>query len=400
MKVKLTVTAGPHVGREFEFDGHDTFLVGRSKAAHFRLSHDDPYFSRRHFLIEANPPRVRVIDLNSRNGTRVNGAKVPSAELQDGDQVRAGHTVFTVSVVLANPEHTATFDGPVAQLFDSSPSFSGVEVPGYRLGAELGRGGMGVVLRAVRLADGTAAAVKLVSTAAGVGRRQVDKFLREARIMGELRHPNIVARIDAGETSGGQLFIAMELVDGPDLSKVLKDRGPLAVPTAVRAVCQALDGLAHAHDRGFVHRDVKPSNLLAAGPPDNPVVKVADFGLARAYEESNLSGLTMQGEAGGTPAFMAPEQVTHYRDVKPPADQYAAAATLYTLVSNKLPYDPAPTVPHMLARILSQDPVPLLHRRPDLPPGLAAAVHTAMAREPAQRFRDARAFRQALLPFA
>jgi serine/threonine-protein kinase len=99
MNVTLTVTAGPHTGREFAFDRHDTFLVGRSKGAHFQLSYDDPYFSRRHFLVEVNPSRVRVMDLNSRNGIAVNGQKVRTADLNDGDELRAGHTVPDVTAL-------------------------------------------------------------------------------------------------------------------------------------------------------------------------------------------------------------------------------------------------------------------------------------------------------------
>ncbi|MBX9581970.1 MAG: FHA domain-containing protein, partial [Gemmataceae bacterium] len=108
MNVRLVVTAGPHAGREFAFDQHDTVLVGRSKDAHLRLSYDDPYFSRRHFLVEVNPPRVRVLDLDSRNGTLVNGRRVRDAELKDGDEVTAGHTVFKVHVPPPDPDEVRT----------------------------------------------------------------------------------------------------------------------------------------------------------------------------------------------------------------------------------------------------------------------------------------------------
>ena len=113
MKIKLTIIAGPHQGREFVFDGHDTFLVGRTKDAHFQLSYDDPYFSRRHFLVEVNPPRCRLIDLNSRNGTLLNGARIQTAEVADGDEIAAGHTVFKVCVIAPEPDEIETLDLPV-----------------------------------------------------------------------------------------------------------------------------------------------------------------------------------------------------------------------------------------------------------------------------------------------
>src|SRR3954453_6347351 len=98
MNVTLSVTDAPHAGRDFTFDRHDTFLVGRSKDAHLQLSYDDPYFSRRHFLVEMTPPRGRGLDLGSSNGTHVNGQRVRATELHDGDEVRAGHTVFRVRI--------------------------------------------------------------------------------------------------------------------------------------------------------------------------------------------------------------------------------------------------------------------------------------------------------------
>src|SRR5947207_14257995 len=98
MRIILNVVAGPHKGLEFTFDRHDTFLVGRSRSAHFRLPSKDKYFSRLHFMMEVNPPQCRLIDLGSHNGTFVNGAQVLTADLKDGDQIRAGHTVLHVHV--------------------------------------------------------------------------------------------------------------------------------------------------------------------------------------------------------------------------------------------------------------------------------------------------------------
>jgi len=121
----------------------------------------------------------------------------------------------------------------------------------------------------------------------------------------------------------------MELATGPDFDRILKNRGPSPIKPAVRGICQMLTGLAHAHEKGFVHRDIKPANILVHKDGTTKTTKLADFGLARAYEVSQLSGVTMQGDVGGTPRYMPPEQVTHFRNVKPAADQYSAAATLY-----------------------------------------------------------------------
>jgi serine/threonine-protein kinase len=397
VKITLTVTAGPFAGRTFEFDGRDTLLVGRAADAHLRLSFDDPYFSRRHFLVEVNPPRCRVIDLNSRNGTLKNGTRVQAADLRDGDEIQAGHTVFKVAV-----EHPPAAD---PQTLDLPADATGVYVagavalPGYRIEGEIGRGGMGVVYRATRMRDGLPVAVKTITTAAGVTPKQVERFLRECRILGELDHPNIVACRELGEADGF-VFLAMDLVPGPDLATRLRELGPHDVRTAVRIACHVLAGLAHAHAKGFVHRDVKPANVLVGRYGDKQVAKLADFGLARVYEASNLSGLTLLGVVGGTPAFMAPEQVTHYRRVRPPADQYAAAATLYRLLTGHFTHDFPKDLGAQLALLVTGEPVPIAARRPDLPPGLAAVIHRALSREPADRFPDVLALRKELTRFA
>jgi eukaryotic-like serine/threonine-protein kinase len=420
MNVTLTVTAGPHAGKEFAFDRHDTFLVGRSKDAHFKLSSDDPYFSRRHFLVEVNPPRVRVLDLNSRNGISVNGNRVKKAELKDGDELKAGHTVFRVNVPQPDPDLQGTLDLPSANPLPApkppapkppapkppAPASEatvqhtvGPQISGYRIDLEIGRGAMGVVYRATREADGQAVAVKVITPVAGVTAKDAQRFLREARIVNALEHKNIIRGFDSGE-SGGQLYLVMELVTGPDLRDRVKDRGPLDVKTAVRLMLHALDGLAHAHGKGFVHRDIKPANLLLDGPKDRRVVKVADFGLARAFNECGISGLTMQDEIGGTPAFMAPEQVTHYRDAKPAADQYSAAATLYYLLCGQyvLNFETATTA--QMVQIVTDDRVPIRKRRADVPAGLEAALMKALSREPGDRHRDVAALKDAIRPFA
>jgi len=189
-------------------------------------------------------------------------------------------------------------------------------------------------------------------------------------------------------------------VDGTDLSQRVKDRGPLDVTAAVRLTLGMLDGLAHAHAKGFVHRDVKPANLLLGGPKNKRVAKISDFGLARVYDACNLSGITMNGDSGGTPAFMPPEQVTHYRDAKPLADQYSAAATLYYLLCGQFVLDFEPTVEGRMIQIVTDARVPLRERRPDVPAGLEAAIMKALALEPEKRHRSVAALREAIRPWA
>jgi eukaryotic-like serine/threonine-protein kinase len=275
----------------------------------------------------------------------------------------------------------------------------GQPVPGYRLLRELGRGGTGVVYLAARDGDGTLVALKTILPAVEASPKEVQKFLREADILRQLNHPRIVRFLDMNIT-GGQLWFAMEFIPGTDAARLLKKHGPLPVERAVRLVCQALKALEYAHARGFIHRDIKPANLLVTRRRSGREVAVlADFGLARVYQASQLSGLTMTGAMGGTPMFMPPEQITHYRQARPAADQYAAAMTLYNLLTGRYGFDLPEQFKHWITMILEDDPIPLRQRRPELPAELEAVVHRALHKDPEGRFPDVRAFRMALKTF-
>jgi len=402
VKVRLSIISGPQKGKEFVLEGHDTFLVGRSKDAHFQLSSDDPFCSRRHFLLEVNPPRCRLINLSTRNGTLLNGTEVQVVEIGDHDEIRAGNTTFKVFFVPSESDLSETVDLP-SPVFEGRPSATNDSTlprfPGYRIDREIGRGGMGVVYRGTRTQDGLPVAIKTITPAIGVGRKSIDRFLREGRILSQLDHANIIAFREFGDADG-VIYLVMDFVEGDDLGARLRERGPEPVRKAIRIICQILSGLAHAHTKGFVHRDIKPSNILLHRDGANRTSKLADFGLARVYETSRISGLTMQGEVGGTPAYMAPEQVTHYRQVKPAADQYAAAATLYKILTGHYIHDLPKNLGASIGIIVSADPVPIASRGRDLPAGLAEVIHKALSREPDDRYPDVTALRKELAKFA
>jgi serine/threonine-protein kinase len=273
-------------------------------------------------------------------------------------------------------------------------------VAGYRIVRELGRGGMGVVYLALREQDGARVALKTIKPAVAAGNVALLRFLREARILGELDHPNIVAFREMGEAEG-VLHFAMDYVRGTDLSHIQKDHGgPLPIPRAVALVSQLLQALDYAHAKGFVHRDIKPANVLVATEGGREQVKLTDFGLARVYQASNMSGLTMKGDLGGTIAYMAPEQITELREARPPVDQYAAGATLYKLLTDRYIYDMPNKLEQQITKILLEDPVPIRSRSRELPGTLAQVIHRSLARDPAARFSSVMEMRRALAPFA
>jgi serine/threonine-protein kinase len=255
---------------------------------------------------------------------------------------------------------------------------------------------MGVVYLALDFRQGHTVALKTIIPERQCGASEVERFLREARILQQLAHPHIVAFREMGELCG-QLYFAMDFVAGVDARALLQREGPLPIKRAVRLIAQALEALHHAHERGFVHRDVKPANLLVVQRDATEAVKVLDFGLARTYQMSRMSGLTMMGEVGGTVPFMAPEQLTNFREARPPVDQYAAAATLYHLLTGKYVHDFPADFQQRFLKILQDDPVPLRSRRPDVPEAVASVIHRALERSPEKRYPNAAAFGAALL---
>ncbi|MBX9582744.1 MAG: protein kinase [Gemmataceae bacterium] len=288
MRVALHATAGPNAGLAVVFDRREAVVLGRADP---RLPHPDPYLGRRHLLLEVDPPACRVTDLGSRNGTWVNGERITHADLKDGDELRAGRTTFRVAVGPApglddtlpdaptapaetGPYHPPAETGdpadPATQVSRRPPGVVPGEandfpaVRGYRVVREVGRGGMGAVYEAVREADGQTVALKVIRPGVAPSDLAVGRFLREAAVLRQISHPTIVRHLDNGE-DGGVIWLAMEYVPGTDAAKRVKADGPLRPATAVRVAVQVLKALAHAHGRGFVHRDVKPSNVLTYG---------------------------------------------------------------------------------------------------------------------------------------
>jgi eukaryotic-like serine/threonine-protein kinase len=394
-RVVLEVVEGPHLGQRIVLDGHDTVLVGRGSQARLRLV-NDPHFSRHHFLVEVNPPRALLRDLGSRNGTLINGRRVQQCTLSPGDVISGGQTrirftavdaadALTTTNLPARAADERTHFGPPVPALEGAPAPA---VPGYEVLRKLGQGGMGAVYLARHQATGDSVALKVIIPEAAARDSAVNRFLREARLLSQLDHPRIVRFREVG-LHLGQFFLAMEYVEALDLKALLAGMEPPRRVAACAAVlCQALEGLENAHARGVVHRDVKPGNLLVGGWGGDLQTKVADFGLARNYQNAGLSGMTHEGQGLGTLPFTAPEQIVSARTALPAVDVYAAGA---------YPYDFSCADPVRV--VLESPPVPLAARCPWVPAALAEVVHRALAKEPAQRFAGADAMRQALLPF-
>ncbi len=270
--------------------------------------------------------------------------------------------------------------------------------PDYEIKKELGRGGMGVVYLAHNRLMGRDEVLKVMGREIIEKPGVLDRFLREIRAVAKLRHPNIVTAYSAIRV-GESIVFAMEFVDGLDLSRMVKVKGPLPVAHACLFIQQAALGLQHAHDAGLVHRDIKPGNLMLARKAEKATVKVLDFGLAKATREEKVDGgLTSVGQALGTPDFIAPEQILDAQSADIRADIYSLGGTLYYLLTGRPPFK-ATSLYDMYQAHISRDADPLNFVRSEVPSELAALVAKMMAKEPSRRFQTPEEVAQALLPF-
>jgi len=495
MKVTINVTAGPAQGRSFTFDEPDCFLFGRTQDARVSLP-DDPYVSRQHFLLEICPPNCRVSDLESKNGTFVNGVryggrKTPDAgvrvapggetqtRIQHNDEIVVGDTRLRVGIETPitsgstaaikpdyddtvqdmsaptmplvsaaltvrdsgsehrdwqrsliegegqpletqrtyaesrSEQHTIVQDGPQGHEGKPVPPGERADlleldeappIPGYRLDAVLGQGGMGKVYKATDLRNGRTVAIKALIPRMEVSFTNYRAFHREIEVTRQLFHPNIVEFVGVGKVKGSY-YCVLEFVKGTDLRKYVRSKGGrLTLPEAAPLMLQILDGLGYAHRKsmmmpgagrtsifkGIVHRDLKPENILLMQHGNTWIPKVADFGLSKSYESAGMTDMTMAGVAG-TPAYWPREQITHYRYLHPATDVFSIAAVFYEMLTGdwarpglKQRLDQCKAAGRVAQisdyiKVISENPIaPLRTRAPSIPQPVADVIDKAL----------------------
>jgi len=499
-KVILDVVSGPMEGNSFVFDSHDTFIFGRHHDCHAQIA-DDTNISRHHFLLELNPPDLRIKDLGSLNGTLVNdrclggpnaqpaasgNSERPSVDLKDGDEIRVGGTTFLVRVIrsyschdcgceISHEDHqrlptigdsilcercwrlstteAAESSGiglnaapPPAPLYrcdqcgkditheqssrqgeyicndcrsqaeEESGGFRRIfelaaqrrkqtatplAIEGYEILEEIGRGGMGVVYRAIRLEDNLETAVKVMLARVAVDDINRKNFVREIKVMAQLKHPNIAGLLDCGAV-GSLFYCTMEYCGFGSLDRLVavdeedanQSRGA-SLDQAGPIMLQTLAGLAYAHREGIVHRDLKPQNILLHDIDGQPNAKVSDFGLAKNFEQAGLSGMTTTGDYAGTFRYMPREQLTDFRFVQPVSDVWSVAATFYFLLTGHHPLvfqrnrDP-------MEVLLRDNATPIRDRSPNIQPSLAEVIDRALLTDPTERYQNAGEMREAV----
>lgn len=269
-------------------------------------------------------------------------------------------------------------------------------VRGYVLESEIKEGGMGAVYRIKHRATGGLAAIKVMRPSFAVTDEAAKLFRREIQLASTLNHPNVV-RVYGSGNAQGMLFLAMEYCDGGSVFDVMGERsGRLDIDTAVDFTIQALAGLEYLHHaslervelaggerteaQGLVHRDLKPQNLLLVRRDGSLVVKVSDFGLSKAFDLAGWSGVTITGNAWGTPEFTSREQLANYKYAEPKVDVWSAAACLYNMITGAYPRDFRVGGDKFLA-VKQNSPIPIRQRMTSVPARLAEIIDKALAED-------------------
>jgi hypothetical protein len=438
-RTKLEVSSGPLAGKVLTFDEPDLIVAGKADDCHVRLPATDDSASRHHFVMAIQPPRVSVRDLGSLNGTFVNGRKIgsrhpsetpeqgaarayESVDVCDGDEVSAGITTFKLAIEqpIFCPQCGRPIDGVTLGEYQSWPDprcpacrerapagpqprlrpvarvEPGGSLPGYEIGDELGRGGMGIVYRGRRLADGVDVAIKVMLAEREADERAGILFKREVEMQRRLiGHPHCVALLDA-DVEGSTAYFVMEFCPGGSVDKLMERRGGrLSLAEASPLIMDALDGLAYAHAQDIVHRDLKPQNVLLT-ERDGGTAKLTDFGLSKDFEHAGLTDPTKTGDIGGNPLGTPREQIADYKRVKPISDVWGMAATFYNMLTGALPRNFRDDC-HPINVILTEPTVPIRERDPSIPWSVAEVVDRAMSDDLAQRYPTALALREALV---
>jgi serine/threonine protein kinase len=284
-----------------------------------------------------------------------------------------------------------------------SPDDSGVVPLGsvldgrYRVDAVLGKGGMGRVYKGEHTGIGRAVAIKVLHPDLGRNKEAAARFQREALASGRLDHPNIVGVSDFGVMEDGSLYLVMEALEGEGLGARLEREKRIAWPDASDIMRQVLAGLRHAHDKGVVHRDIKPDNIFLANKDGERIVKILDFGIAKLYAGSGDDpAMTRAGLTVGTPAYLSPEQAVG-GEIKPASDLYSLSVVFYEALTGRAPFEDKDPLQIMTAHV-SRDVPSFAEVAPDLhvPPALEAVIRKGLEKMQADRFASSNEYLAAL----
>ena len=357
----LVVEKGHDKGKAIPVPSGGTVIIGRDSSTALPLR--DTMTSRMHCKIQCQEDGFYLTDLESMNGTYLNGEKVRElVKLEHGDLIKIGDTLFTFQ----SDESTAT-------------SLAGQRVGGYRIIERVGRGGMGTVYKAEQVDLQRIVALKVISEEHTKDKDFVDLFIHEARAAAKLNHPNIVQVYDV-KRHNEYYYFSMEFVSGGSVQEILNKQKKISADQSVQMVLDAAKGLDYAHKKGIIHRDVKPDNLMIS---ETGMIKIGDMGLARGLEEK--VGPEEETSVIGTPHYIAPEQVLG-RPADFRSDIYSLGATAYRMLAGVTPFS-APSVRDLVNKKVREDAASIVEHSPEVPKAVAEIVARMMARDPDRRYQ-------------
>jgi len=270
----------------------------------------------------------------------------------------------------------------------------------YRIERVLGVGGMGAVVAARHQQLDTKVAIKFLLPAMLANREAVSRFAREAQAAAKITSEHVARVFDVGTLENGAPYMVMEYLEGGDLAAWILNRGPLPIEQAVEFVLQACVAVAEAHGLGIVHRDLKPANLFCLLRSDGQfLIKVLDFGISKATEASGLSSVTITSATMGSPLYMSPEQMQSPKGVDAGTDIWALGIVLFELLTARVPFN-GETFGELAVKVATRPPPPMRDYRPDVPPGLEAAIRKCLQPDRHRRHRNVGELAVALQPFA
>ncbi len=265
--------------------------------------------------------------------------------------------------------------------FDAKKSSQ--QIPGYKIKRKLGSGAMATVFMARQLSLDRLVAIKVLPRKFSDNQKFIDRFYKEGRAAAQLNHPNIVSAFDVGK-AGEHHYFVMEYVDGETVHERIKQHKRLDEAEAINIITNIARAMEHAHKRGFIHRDIKPKNIMLSS---NGRAKLADLGLARAVSDTEAAKAEV-GRAYGTPYYISPEQIRGELKIGPAADIYSLGATFYHMVTGKVPYE-AKNPSAVMHKHLKSELVPPDHLNPKISAGCAQVIEMMMAKSPEDRYQDA-----------
>lgn len=442
---KFKVFVNKKLISSFNLSENSTVILGRGNEATYQIK--SSALSRRHCQIIATHSGIYVNDCGSLNGTHVNLTQITKPTiLHNNDQVQLGPIILQIEIsantcntpmtspkqIIKVPEKPPARVTGSTHLMDDSPSYfcskcnrqlskkdidnrMGIKkeneayciscfcsgagnfptIEKFRIIQKLGSGGMGDVYEAIQITMQRPVAFKVMRGLENASEQQVLRFFREARTGGRLSHPNIVNFIDAGKVKKA-CYIAMELVSGTDVRKILENKGPIPYKEALRIAYYIAKALEYAYNKHtVVHRDIKPENVLI---DNDDVVKLTDFGLAKSLEEAGLSGITKSQTGVGTLFYMSPEQIADARFADQRADIYSLGVSLYEMITNEKPFFSTQMMP-LVNKIRYSEPKPIQEIIPNVPNEICKIISRAMCKEADDRYQNPREIVKIIKPY-